>query len=285
MFKIADFGASSVLKSPSGDGPKAIYSRTTRPYSAPELQLSDNVRYNISPKIDMWSLGCIFTEAGVWLSLGESGWQDFKTERAKELSALPEPENRGQTDCFHNGSEALKTVRAKADLISSSGRRDDNISAQVVHLTLRTLLVHKDLRHSAGLFRAALARVVHDSQGGEGNQQFQERSVPQRHMSLPPPLGVPVMESLSGSRIDTSPGQESAPSLNDTPEPSTLEYLERTLAAPSPVASSREQSRTRSSYPHVSIKDVAVWREEQVRLPLLGWNKAQPKLQGRDFVS
>jgi len=78
---LADFGLSQielsagVLKAPVS---RAGYTRT---YRAPECDISND---QVSPAYDIWSLGCVFTEAATWIVTGSAGLQNFVDARAED---------------------------------------------------------------------------------------------------------------------------------------------------------------------------------------------------------
>ncbi|VUC31584.1 unnamed protein product [Clonostachys rosea] len=101
----------------------------------------------------MWSIGCIIVEAAVWLAFGERGRQDFIKKRKQETSKLIDLRNLGYSDCFHDGSAALRCIGEYVDLMKHHGRQSDEITRQIVKLATKDLLIEEDSRiNSLNLF-------------------------------------------------------------------------------------------------------------------------------------
>lgn len=130
---------------------------------APEFHLADDVRYNASSTLDIWSIGCILVEAAIWISLGEDPRIAFRKRRIQETSRLPQHHARSRLDCFHDGENTLESVRDIPRRIPYNGRAEDDISRQVVKLALKELLVPKACRLEAYQLYARLAEIIHKS--------------------------------------------------------------------------------------------------------------------------
>ena len=55
----------------------------------------------VSSSVDVWSLGCVLTEAATWLVYGEKGLNDFRKTRKAEISNDP---NHQDLWAFHDGN-------------------------------------------------------------------------------------------------------------------------------------------------------------------------------------
>ncbi|KAF2467698.1 uncharacterized protein BDR25DRAFT_395176 [Lindgomyces ingoldianus] len=109
-FKLADFGFSMFTRtSTTIDGvAKQIMKGGTPTYGAPELISVDGKgkRTPVSQAIDIWSLGCVFSEAAVWTVLGPKGLVEYEKLRLRDL-----PKRERPFPLFHNGSDILPAVR------------------------------------------------------------------------------------------------------------------------------------------------------------------------------
>ncbi|KAL2680434.1 hypothetical protein Neosp_008035 [[Neocosmospora] mangrovei] len=68
-------------------------------------------RTAITPKVDIWSLGCVMSEAALWLKCGRRGLDNYRQNRVDETRTLPRFDEAGHGGCFHDGAETLRTVR------------------------------------------------------------------------------------------------------------------------------------------------------------------------------
>src|ERR1700730_2712366 len=55
--------------------------------------------------VDIWSLGCIYSEAAMWIADGYSGVVDYRRQRIAETDKVPHFKGG---DCFHDGERVLK---------------------------------------------------------------------------------------------------------------------------------------------------------------------------------
>lgn len=83
----------------------------------------------VKRNVDIWSLGCVFSEAYVWMVKGWDGLQQFRLERKKAADARPGW--RGG-DCFHDGTHMLPQVRYWLDGLKPDLRNDDYASGRVL---------------------------------------------------------------------------------------------------------------------------------------------------------
>ena len=61
---------------------------------------------DVGQAVDVWSLGCVFSEVSCWTNLGWSGLSTYRNNRRK---AEKRPD-LDQHDCFHDGDKRLKLV-------------------------------------------------------------------------------------------------------------------------------------------------------------------------------
>jgi hypothetical protein len=106
-------------------------------------------------KFDLWSLGCVLSEAATWVILGYPGIKTFSTLRRQSLDKLCSEDNNGEPeaqpntnvniprrgDYFHDGSTVLAIVTSWHAFLRSSVRRSDMITTKVLDIIDRGLLV------------------------------------------------------------------------------------------------------------------------------------------------
>lgn len=215
------------------------------------------------------------------MSLGEAGRLDFTNRRVQETSSLPEHEDRGRHDCFHDGSEVLKTVKGVLGQILQQGRPCDRISAQVVELVLDELLIDKNGRLRASQFHARLARVVHTAQLG-GNLQNERRDW-DRSEEVPTSSPPSRPRALGSRTSEAHAGTLGAYTLSPTRTNGT--WTATLPMQPSTTADPGQTPNLGSPYPPLLIDELSRWRYSKSGSVLPGWNQAKMQLKDRDFVS
>lgn len=130
VFKIGDFGLSSFGPS------KAVhpYNEGSTMYRAPELSVAKDILQSpgldLSPKADIWSLGCIFLEMMVWAINGERGRDEFCSQRVVDGS--PEAS-------FYNGTGRVTAAEKIMRLLSR--RKNFNNRAHAAAFLFRRIQV------------------------------------------------------------------------------------------------------------------------------------------------
>ncbi|ORX99551.1 kinase-like domain-containing protein [Clohesyomyces aquaticus] len=114
-FKLIDFGLLRFIKRPlAGESVTCSDMCGTQMYSAPESLRDDTFlqgsKIPVGTGIDIWSLGCVFSEAIIWCALGKEGLTKYTRLRTEETDIHPTLRNTGYSGCFHNGETALRAV-------------------------------------------------------------------------------------------------------------------------------------------------------------------------------
>ncbi|ORY19162.1 hypothetical protein BCR34DRAFT_206984 [Clohesyomyces aquaticus] len=113
-FKLADFGFSKFVEIGDGEAAKHIMTGGTLTYSAPECFIPETKTRPVSQAIDIWSLGCVYSEAVVWSILGSNGLLEYKQLRLRNLRenwTLGEAKPDLWTHpLFHDGNKTLSAV-------------------------------------------------------------------------------------------------------------------------------------------------------------------------------
>ncbi|KAF2230731.1 kinase-like protein [Viridothelium virens] len=124
-FKLGDLGVSHFTKRVL-----AHDAGGTKTYGAPECYGHDDyftkTPRTISNKVDIWSVGAIFSEAMEWLVHGYKGLERYRHQRSQEHSDMRDFRDPG---CFHNGTALLSSVMAIHEEIQCDLRLSDTITA------------------------------------------------------------------------------------------------------------------------------------------------------------
>ena len=128
-WKIADFGFSKFVEADDDQPPEQIMDGGTCMYNAPECRrsIADNTVVPVSQKIDVWSMGCVFSKATTWTILGFSGIRDFeKNLRAKV-------DQRVLTR-FHDGKNVLPSVQSWHKILRQNIHNKDHLTGKILDL-------------------------------------------------------------------------------------------------------------------------------------------------------
>ena len=105
---------------------------------APECLRDDRFLQNSVLKIntctDIWSFGCVLSEAIVWSVLGQGGLDEYLKLRCEETRKSKELVDHGYTGCFHDGNTVLGAVHKMHMQARRGCRRDDHIISGMIGL-------------------------------------------------------------------------------------------------------------------------------------------------------
>ncbi|KAH8748010.1 kinase-like domain-containing protein [Hyaloscypha sp. PMI_1271] len=113
-FKLTDFGI-SLFKATDGKRgePMAVDGCGTIMYGPPECfrfrERWLNTSAQTSQGVDIWSFGCILSEAVVWMGMGYAGLEKYRTARNSHPSRSEE-DYMELSSCFHDGIKKIDTV-------------------------------------------------------------------------------------------------------------------------------------------------------------------------------
>ncbi|KAL2073991.1 hypothetical protein VTL71DRAFT_7769 [Oculimacula yallundae] len=158
QFKLADLGSSHFKKIQSSrEDSMASDTYGTHTYGAPETSRLDETanrnKLRVNQNIDIWSLGCVYSEAVRWLADNQIGIHQYQRERKAETG---ETTRYGSVDCFHDGFKPLEAVRRSHETSLNriqSLRRPDFITDAVVHMIQDMLVETKDRPTAETLWR------------------------------------------------------------------------------------------------------------------------------------
>jgi len=156
--KLADFGAAC---DKVNDEPN-VYGRDTNSgtYCPPEMWHRSGLR--LHKPIDIWSLGCVFSELATYIECAETGVTDFRSRRHQTIRNVT-------STVFHDG-EGLKV--AVLDWLSYLRSRSE--TADVVAQLIMAFLVTSptERRNASGLGADFLAACEHPSDPATKIQQI-----------------------------------------------------------------------------------------------------------------
>ncbi|EME78933.1 uncharacterized protein MYCFIDRAFT_216798 [Pseudocercospora fijiensis CIRAD86] len=120
----------------------------TRTYGAPECyaisEHTMHARNDVKRSTDVWSLGCIYSEAVVWAVKGPKQLSQYRRERGLENSYLKTDFRDGA--CFHDGQRVLKAVGIQHDDLRRHFMDRDFITGKVIDNLIIEMLDHRAAR-------------------------------------------------------------------------------------------------------------------------------------------
>ena len=116
--------------------------------AAPEARRWDEklqkCNLKIKRNVDIWSLGCVFSEVATWVNKGWSQLAEYRNRRIQEMM-----KSTGKMeDCFHDGKGVLDAVRQSHGDIISSRRANDPITPGVVNNIIGDMLLYEGKERS-----------------------------------------------------------------------------------------------------------------------------------------
>ncbi|KAK3667545.1 hypothetical protein LTR22_001723 [Elasticomyces elasticus] len=165
--KLADYGRSHFKDPDITSIVMADYDTFgTKTYGAPECYRSDRfsqtTRLQVPQGVDIWSLGCVWSELAVWIVKGYSGLETYRRRRKAATDELG-IDNSG---CFHDGHAVLPCIREVHDALRWEDMSDDDlITGNVWHGLIENMLHSKaSERPSPRELRQETNRRLHEAE-------------------------------------------------------------------------------------------------------------------------
>jgi hypothetical protein len=156
------------------------------------------------PSKDIWSLGCLYSEALVWSVLGRNGLSQYEEERRATTDGLVGLQNTAYEICFHDGQNVLETVHKMHARVRREHRRNDFVVGEVAPLVedmLLTAAKRPDANEVYERSKRALAAAIRCS-NLEPDWSY-EPPIPRIFQTQPrPPLQLPPEVLAAQQRSD-----------------------------------------------------------------------------------
>lgn len=107
--------------------------------------------------IDIWSLGCVFSEAATWIAYGYEGIKQYRIRRKEDIDG---PHDFRDGNCFHNGKDVFLVVVRWHEEMAEVLRGSDNITKTVVALVEQDMLVPSEFRLTAQRLWEKTGRIL-----------------------------------------------------------------------------------------------------------------------------
>ena len=83
----------------------------------------------VCQQVDLWSLGCVFSEVATWIV---GGWPKVKEYRSRRQQEAAKRLGKDHGEIFHDGHKLLEVVGQSHDSVIRSSRRDDFVTERVL---------------------------------------------------------------------------------------------------------------------------------------------------------
>ncbi|KAH6693332.1 hypothetical protein BKA61DRAFT_714272 [Leptodontidium sp. MPI-SDFR-AT-0119] len=178
-------------------------------YDPPEFDPSTRISPSRgSGAADIWALGCIYSEAAIWIADGYAGLQNYRYQRQMETNRL----SGNNSSKFHDGERVLQCVLDAHGDIEDRLRRSDNTTKNVLDSMVQEMLWEEDRPSAKALLRKAdvLLNRARQKSGVSSVDAFTRPGTSQSRQYLPPPYASPTRP------LPPVP-QRAAPGLNSIP--------------------------------------------------------------------
>lgn len=218
---------------------------------------SDDQSAGSSPKItwsaDIWSLGCIYSEAAMWIADGYKGLADYRKQRMADTDRIL---FKGG-DCFHDGERVLPSVVDAHREIEDRLRRSDYITQDVLDSMVEEMLWEEDRPNAKALWRKAegvMSRSRQRLSSTSGDESSRNSSGHGR--SLPPLRSQPPTKPLP------IPPRAPPPGLSSIAERQYVDNVEKWRSQVTTSVVSSQPSRPPSEFsipplPHHPLSSAA----------------------------
>ncbi|KAK8006643.1 hypothetical protein PG991_012940 [Apiospora marii] len=184
-FKLADLGfARFRMKDENGLEPRAGLMGLTETYETDRRRRTrrGGTATDYTQKIDIWSLGCVFSVAATWVVLGRQGVLVYEKLRQNAIMQLRESEAQSQptaADAFHDGQQVLPAVAEWHEHLRASMRKSDTITSEILDLVDTKMLQRTPQKRLASReLMNRLGRCVADVKNTHAEQIEREEVLP-----------------------------------------------------------------------------------------------------------
>lgn len=295
---------------------------------APECYRGDNLMgrstLRVKKSVDIWSLGCVYSEAATWLVLGKEGLRKYRDDRAQETSKIPSFKDG---NCFHNGDVVLECVQATHATVRESKRGTDHVTHRILQNMVEEMLAREHARPNAMQLRhksqLAINRGRQSRQSSRWSFSTAKSPAGSQSPSVSNVLHSPLAKSSKTATENPNrysiPLQPSAQGTRKKPvnfieEPHRLEHSPDRIHEPNPdrrgvpnvyahnsakdsahhheTPGRPKQQPPKSQSNYLSVDEATLWKDRQRARRLLksktapnGGDRLMTQIQQRDHVS
>lgn len=139
----------------------------------------------ITANVDVWSLGCVLSEACAWVAFGSEGQRQYELRRTEEIDLHESLTRAGHSGCFHNGYGMLKAVAETHKQVINTLPAYDNITRRVIQMIEESML-QSDPRKRESPYRLLELMQKHISDAAaEGDRSSSSFTTSSSHPAKP----------------------------------------------------------------------------------------------------
>ena len=181
----------------------------------------------VGQNVDIWSAGCVFSEAAIWVVRGWEGLLEYRRRRRLATERIPNFKNGG---CFHDGAEVLEVVKDMHDNLAEDIRPSDHVTTPTLTRLVKDMLTEPQIRRSASSLYCISGRIISEAEeklqrpasrraslqnglakGGSKNSHETSRRIP---LELPHGYSPSHPKFYSPSQIWSPSLRSTSPSMN-----------------------------------------------------------------------
>lgn len=110
----------------------------------------------VTPSVDIYSLGCVFSEAAIWVVRGWDGLLEYRRRRRMETQKIA---NFRVNDCFHDGNTTFDMVHEMHNNLIQDCGRSDHVTEPALGM-VKDMLEVEDGRPSARALYIKSERIL-----------------------------------------------------------------------------------------------------------------------------
>ncbi len=134
------------------------------PPEAYRRELMDKLALQITPKFDIWSMGCVLSEFAVYIVHGLGGHDGVRSYREARSSETTRIHHHQDTGCFHDTVNVLDSVASRHRELPSHVRAKDFVTTEVIDKLIIPMLVPEKDRGNAGYFWDVTTEILRDGE-------------------------------------------------------------------------------------------------------------------------
>lgn len=208
----------------------------------------ESTKVSVPRCVDIWSLGCIYSEVATWIGHGWPRVEQYRIQRQREVERKLSDPNVG--DLFHDGEKVLDAVEDSHSSVHESRRIDDFITPRMVSDVISEMLESQRVRLDALQVYSKAQKSL--AAAKKELDEFRSKRSSFQHSGnvvyLPPAPTEPPTDDLL---------QDAAPAVSRGRSPSVGSRPNGTSGAGDTGGKKGEDSP-----PRISVKKVWEWRNK-----------------------
>jgi len=166
---------------------------------------------DVKPYIDIWSFGCVCSEAAVWIVRGWNGLDQYRRRRAQETGRIPDFRD---PSAFHGGERVLPAVaNTHSDLLELQQIRPcDHVTRPTLNMVTEMLEEVPEERPKAKALWRKSQHILEDARKKVGSPVLGNSNMLGNYKSVHPELSLPQRPETPTERPTGIPHSHSSPS-------------------------------------------------------------------------